>query len=95
MTLFDEAIRFAAEKHSGMLRKQEGIPYILHPMEVAVIVGTLTGDEEVLAAAVLHDTVEDTDTTPEELLRRFGPRGAALVASAAGRAHPELPHSES
>ena len=95
MTLFDEAIRFAAEKHSGMLRKQEGIPYILHPMEVAVIVGTLTGDEEVLAAAVLHDTVEDTDTTPEELLRRFGPRVAALVASETERAHPELPRSES
>ncbi len=81
MTLFEEAIEFAVEKHSGMKRKYEGIPYILHPLEVAVIVGTMTDDEEVLAAAVLHDTVEDTDATMEEIAARFGPRVAELVTA--------------
>ena len=95
MTLLDEAILFAVEKHSGMRRKQEGLPYILHPMEAAAIVGTLTGEEEVLAAAVLHDTLEDTDTTPEELERRFGPRVAALVASETEEAYPDLSPAES
>ena len=95
MTLFDEAIRFAVEKHSGMTRKGEDIPYILHPLEAAAIAGTLTGDEEVLAAAVLHDTVEDTGVTPEELEARFGARVAALVASETEKSHPELPLEQS
>jgi myo-inositol-1(or 4)-monophosphatase len=95
MTLFDEAIIFAAEKHSGMMRKRESSPYILHPMEAAVIAGTMTTDEEVLAAAVLHDTVEDTDATAEEIAARFGPRVAALVASETENKRPELPADES
>ena len=95
MTLFEEAIRFAAEKHSGMTRKRESIPYILHPMEVATIVGTMTSDEELLSAAMLHDTVEDTDTTMEEIEERFGPRVAALVASETEDKHPELSPEES
>ena len=95
MTLFDEAIRFAVEKHSGMTRKGEPAPYILHPLEAAAIVGTLTCDEEVLAAAVLHDTVEDTGVNPEEIARRFGARVAALVASETEDKRPELPPEES
>ena len=81
MTLFDEAIQFAVQAHSGMMRKRESLPFILHPLEVAVIVGTLTSDEQVLAAAVLHDTVEDTQTTLDDIRERFGERVAALVAS--------------
>ena len=81
MTLFDEAIRYAVEKHSGMVRKRENTPYILHPLEVAAIVSTISSDEELLAAAVLHDTVEDTDATMEEIEQLFGARVAALVAS--------------
>jgi len=81
MTLFDEAIQFAVEKHSGAIRKRESAPYILHPLETAVIAGSMTSDEEVLAAAVLHDTVEDTDATLEEIEARFGARIAELVAS--------------
>ena len=50
MDVFDRAIRFAAEAHSGMVRRGENAPYILHPMEVASIVGTMTGDREILAA---------------------------------------------
>ena len=80
MTLFDRAICFATEKHSGMKRKNENTPYILHPIEVASIAGTMTDNEEVLSAAVLHDTVEDTDTTLEELESHFGKRVALLVA---------------
>ncbi len=81
MTLFDEAIVFAVNAHSGMIRKRESSPYILHPLEAAAIVGSMTSDEEVLAAAVLHDTVEDTDATLEDIRERFGDRVAALVAS--------------
>ncbi len=95
MTLFDRALAFAAEKHEGMLRKYAKTPYVLHPMEAAVIVGTMTDDEEVLAAALLHDTVEDTDTTLEELAERFGPRVAELVASETEEVWPELTAEQS
>ena len=95
MTLFDEAICFAVEKHSGMTRKRESTPYILHPLEVAAIVGTMSSDEELLAAAVLHDTVEDTDATLEEVEAHFGSRVAALVASETEDKRPELPPEQS
>ena len=81
MNVLDEAICFAAEKHSGQVRKMRAIPYILHPMEVASIIGTITTDMNTMAAGVLHDTVEDCDVAPEEIRERFGPRVAALVAS--------------
>ena len=79
--VLDRAIEAAVRAHSGTLRKKEGIPYILHPMEVAVIAGTMTGDPEVLAAAVLHDTVEDTSLTMEDIREAFGDRVASLVSS--------------
>ena len=76
--LFERAVAFAMKAHEGQTRKDGGI-YILHPLEDAVICGTMTNDEEVLAAAVLHDTVEDTDVTMEELVANFGERVAELV----------------
>lgn len=79
MDIFDRAICFAAEKHSGQTRKMSSAPYIIHPLEVASIVGTMTDDREILAASVLHDTVEDTDTTIEEINESFGKRVALLV----------------
>ena len=79
--LLDRAIVFATEAHSGTLRKKDGIPYILHPMEVASIAGGITTDVEVLTAALLHDTVEDTDVTLDTIKSQFGDRVAALVAS--------------
>ena len=79
MELFDKALIFACEKHSGQRRKLSDIPYILHPMEVASIVATMTEDQELLAAAILHDTVEDTDTTLEEIREVFGKRVYLLV----------------
>lgn len=74
MDLIGKALCFAAEKHEGQKRKITGTPYILHPMEVAAIAGTLTNDPEIIAGALLHDTVEDTDTTLEELEDLFGSR---------------------
>ena len=91
MDLLEKAMAFAAEAHHGMNRKRSGLPYIMHPMEVAVICGSLTYDQEVLAAALLHDTVEDTNTTLEELRERFGPRVAALVAAETENKREELP----
>lgn len=80
-TLLNKTIVFATSAHEGQLRKGTQIPYILHPLEAAAIVGTMTTDDEIIAAAVLHDVVEDTDTTVEQIKERFGERVAALVAS--------------
>ena len=79
MELFEQALCFAAERHSGQRRKLSDAPYILHPMEVAAIVGTMTDDQEILAAAVLHDTVEDAGVSFDEIVERFGRRIALLV----------------
>ena len=79
--IFEEAIRFAVRAHQGMTRKTESTPYIVHPMEAATICATITSDPEVLAAAGLHDTVEDTETTLAQIEEAFGERVAALVAS--------------
>lgn len=57
--LFERAVAFAADAHHGTCRKGTDIPYILHPMEAAAIVGSMTSDPCLLAAAVLHDVVED------------------------------------
>lgn len=81
MTLTAEAAAFAAQAHDGMLRKGTNVPYIIHPMEAASIAATLTDDEEILAAALLHDVVEDCGVTLQELRERFGIRVAQLVLS--------------
>ena len=78
--LLEEAIKFAADAHAGQCRKGTSLPYILHPMEAAAICATMTDDAEVLAAAVLHDVVEDAGKTVGEIEQRFGPRVAAIVA---------------
>ena len=80
-TLLDRAIVFAVRAHAGTERRGKGFPYIVHPMEAVEIVATITKDQELLAAAVLHDTVEDTDTTVEQIREEFGDRIASLVAS--------------
>lgn len=91
MNLFDEALHFAIEKHSGQTRKTKDSPYILHPLEVAAIVGTMTSDPETLAAAVLHDTVEDAGVTLEEIAEKFGKRVALLVMTETENKREELP----
>ena len=80
-TLLDRAILFAVRAHAGTERRGKGFPYIVHPMEAVEIAATMTRDQELLAAAVLHDTVEDTDVTIEQIQTEFGDRVAALVAS--------------
>ncbi|MCD8381989.1 MAG: HD domain-containing protein [Clostridiales bacterium] len=81
MTILEEAISFAVQAHSGAVRKGSTVPYILHPLEAAAIASTMTEEQTVLAAAVLHDVVEDTPCTLEELEARFGPCVASLVAA--------------
>ena len=78
-TLIDEAIRFAVDAHAGTERRGKGFPYVIHVLEAMSIVATMTPDPEMLAAAALHDTVEDTDVTLDEIRERFGPRVASLV----------------
>lgn len=79
MTILDKAIVFATEAHSGVFRKGGKSPYIVHPMEAASIAARMTDDIEVIAAAVLHDVIEDTPTTAEQLEEMFGKRVADLV----------------
>ena len=77
-----KAARFAAYKHRNQRRKdEERTPYINHPISVANIISEIGNveDPEVLAAALLHDTIEDTDTKPEELIDNFGERVCNLV----------------
>ena len=78
-SLLDRAIIFAVNAHSGTERRGKGFPYIVHPMEAVEIVATMTSDQELLAAAVLHDTVEDTDVTIGRLREEFGDRVASIV----------------
>lgn len=79
--LFDKAIIFAVAAHTGMVRKGTATPYIVHPMEAAAIAATMTDDIEIMAAAVLHDTIEDTHMTDEDLRREFGDRIAKIVSA--------------
>ena len=79
-TLLDRAIIFAVKAHAGTERRGKGYPYIVHPLEAVEIVATMTPDQELLAAAALHDTVEDTDVTVEQIRAEFGERIASLVA---------------
>jgi len=81
MTVLDKAIQFATRAHEGQTRKMSGIPYILHPLEVAAIIATMTSDIDIMAAGVLHDTIEDCDVSPEEIRENFGSHVYKLVLS--------------
>jgi guanosine-3',5'-bis(diphosphate) 3'-pyrophosphohydrolase len=77
-----KAAYFAADKHRGQTRKDsDGSPYINHPLSAALLIAETGGvyDTDILAAALLHDTLEDTDTTEEELEKQFGSRVLSLV----------------
>lgn len=78
--LLDRALVFAVRAHAGTERRGKGYPYIVHPLEAVEIVATMTADQELLAAAALHDTVEDTDVTVAQIRAEFGDRIASLVA---------------
>ena len=91
MELVSEAIAFAVKAHDGMRRKKSSAPYILHPMEAAVIVGTMTDDQNLIAAAALHDVVEDAGIAIEEIEKRFGKRVRELVQSETEDKRADLP----
>ena len=79
--MVDKAIEFATKVHDGQFRKGTKRPYIVHPIEVGDIVASMTRDEEVISAAILHDTIEDCEeVTAEELARLFSQRVASFVA---------------
>lgn len=78
--MIDKAIDFAVRAHHGQFRKGTRTPFILHPMEVGVIVSKMTSDEEIISAAFLHDTVEDCpQVTIEQIRDEFGERVASMV----------------
>ena len=78
MQLINQAVDYAANKHANQVRK-DGSPYIIHPLAVAEIVAEIGLDTDSLVAALLHDCIEDTDSTHDDLSRLFGPTVAELV----------------
>lgn len=92
--LTDRAIIFATGKHASQVRKFAGTPYILHPLEVASIIASLTPDEEVIAAGILHDTIEDCGASPSEIEELFGARVMSLVCSETEDKLPDRPAGE-
>ncbi len=78
MTRIDQAVEYAREKHKDQLRK-DGSPYIIHPLAVAEVVAEMGLDVEAILGALLHDCIEDTDASFEEISRLFGKTTAELV----------------
>jgi (p)ppGpp synthase/HD superfamily hydrolase len=80
MTLrLERALRWAAECHQGQVRRSSGTPYVEHVMAVALMLDRAGFDEDVVIAGLLHDVVEDTEATSEDLAARFGPAVAETV----------------
>lgn len=94
MNIIEKAILFAVNAHEGALRKGTNLPYILHPIEATAIAARLTEDPEIIAAAALHDVVEDTDSTLEDIRSEFGDRVAELVSSCTENKRRELPAAD-
>lgn len=80
LSLVDRAIGFAARAHNGQKRKTGNVPYIAHPVAVAMILQEMGCDETIIAAGLLHDTVEDTGVTLDEIRQQFGDEVADIVA---------------
>ncbi len=95
MNILEEAIIYAVIMHQGKTRHYTNAPFILHPLEVAQILSTMTEDQEVIAAGILHDIVEATDGTLDEIEKRFGSRVAQMVSSETEEEYPEESMKES
>lgn len=93
--IVDHAIRFAIEAHEGVARKGTDLPYIVHPLEALAVVATITSDQELLAAAVLHDVVEDAGISIDEIRREFGPHIADIVEGETDQEVQGLSHVDS
>jgi len=78
-SLVDKAIKFAVDAHSGTERRGKAFPYVVHVLEAMSITASISRDPELLAAAALHDTVEDTIISLNDIRREFGDRVAELV----------------
>ena len=78
LEIIKKAYNFAKEKHEGQFRKS-GEPYIIHPMNVALILTTIYADYETISAGLLHDVLEDCDCTSEEMEEMFGKNITKLV----------------
>lgn len=90
MNLIARATLFADQAHDGQLRKFSGLPYISHPMEVMQIVRGVCNDDDVLAAAVLHDVIEDCGVTYTDLMLEFNENIAHLVYQVTNAADDEV-----
>jgi (p)ppGpp synthase/HD superfamily hydrolase len=75
------ALAFAEERHAGQRREIDGAPFVTHPLEVACLLHEAGYGDDVVAAGVLHDVVEDTTAERADLEERFGPEVARLVAA--------------
>jgi len=82
MFIIQQAINFAAKAHKNQYRKSSDIPYITHPFAVGMLLQAANCSDDVIAAGILHDTLEDTSTTYEELTEQFGIHIANLVRAA-------------
>ncbi len=91
--VIQRALVWASKRHLEP-RKGTDIPYITHPAHVAIILSRLGFDERVLAAAILHDTLEDTATTAEELRREFGEEVVVMVQELSEPQFPDRPRKE-
>ena len=87
--LINKAKMLAGKAHEGQFRKYSGLPYIVHPIEVATIVQTVEHSEEMIAAALLHDVVEDTDYSFEDIAKEVSPEVADLVKGLSDVSKPE------
>ncbi len=80
-----KAYEYAQEKHLGQMRKFSGLPYFSHPKAVARIIEELTADETMIITSLLHDVVEDTNTTIEDIKELFGNKVSSLVKELTSR----------
>ena len=91
LNVFEKAIEYAIKVHHGTTRKFNKVPFIIHPLEAASIVATMTTDLDVLAATILHDTVADTCSTVDEIEKIFGKKVASLVCLSSENKRKDLP----
>ena len=87
--LINKAKMLAGKAHEGQFRKYSGMPYIVHPIEVATIVQTVNHTDEMVAAALLHDVVEDTDYSFEDIAKEVSPEVSKMVEGLTDVSKPE------
>ena len=80
--MIDLAIEWAVKAHQNQKRKGTNVPYITHPLAVGIILAKSGCSDEVIVAGILHDTVEDTDITLDDIRKKFGEKVAAIVEGA-------------